>query len=145
MCYGSAWYNKRHLNGGTEGSRPTQPAKSVNDFADLLGEKPERAQAAGLEIWEQTKADVVLVTVPSLGGSTIEDYALALFRHWGLGDNERTTAFCCLWTRKVAQGQPGKVRIEVGYGLEGPYRTAKPVAFRQNGMPLWMSKVRRGD
>lgn len=119
---------------------PPQPAKSVNDFADLLGEETKRElEAAGLEIWEQTKADVVLVTVPSLGGSTIEDYALALFRHWGLGDNEKNNGVLLLVDKeRLLQGQPGKVRIEVGYGLEGAIPDGKAGRILDEMvLPLW--------
>ena len=52
--------------------------------------------------------------MPSLGGLTVEDYANRLFRHWRLGQAKTDNGALLL----VAPGER-KVRIEVGYGLEG--------------------------
>jgi len=100
---------------------PPEPARSVNDFAGLLGPTAEQElEAIGHEIWKQTGADVVIVTVPSLDGFSIEEYALTLFRSWGLGDKEKNNGVLFLVDKeRLLGGQPGKVRIEVGYGLEG--------------------------
>ena len=57
---------------------------------------------------------VVVATLPSLEGYEIEDYANRLFRHWQLGQKDKNNGALLL----VAP-QERKVRIEVGYGLEG--------------------------
>ena len=57
---------------------------------------------------------LVVATVPSLQGVTIEDYANGLFRHWRLGQEKTNNGVLLL----VAPNER-KVRIEVGYGLEG--------------------------
>ncbi|WP_127089573.1 TPM domain-containing protein [Aquabacter cavernae] len=56
----------------------------------------------------------VVATVPSLQGTSIEDYANQLFRHWKLGQAKKNNGILLL----VAPNER-KVRIEVGYGLEG--------------------------
>ncbi len=55
---------------------------------------------------------VVVMTVPDLGGSSIEDYALRIAKQWGIGDPDRNDGVLLL----IAPNQR-KVRIEVGTGL----------------------------
>jgi uncharacterized protein len=64
----------------------------------------------------ETKSGIQLVvaTVSSLGGEEIEPYANALFRTWKLGEKTKNNGVLLL----VAPNQH-RVRIEVGYGLEG--------------------------
>ncbi|MBN8919336.1 MAG: TPM domain-containing protein [Rhizobiales bacterium] len=57
---------------------------------------------------------LVVATVASLEGQEIEPYANALFRAWGLGEKEKNNGVLLL----VAPNER-KVRLEVGYGLEG--------------------------
>lgn len=57
---------------------------------------------------------LVIATVPSLEGEEIEPYANALFRAWKLGDKVKNNGVLLL----VAPNEK-RVRIEVGYGLEG--------------------------
>jgi uncharacterized membrane protein YgcG len=57
---------------------------------------------------------VVVATVKSLEGSDIETYANQLFRNWRLGEAKKNNGVLLL----VAPNEH-KVRIEVGYGLEG--------------------------
>lgn len=56
----------------------------------------------------------VVATIPSLQGTSIEDYANRLFRYWKLGQAQKNNGVLLL----VAPNER-KVRIEVGYGLEG--------------------------
>lgn len=87
----------------------------VVDEAHLL--KPEQvaaldAKLAGLE--QQSQRQLVVVTLPSLEGYEIEDYGYRLGRAWGIGDKGRNDGALLI----VAPNER-KVRIEVGYGLEG--------------------------
>ena len=87
----------------------------VVDEAHLLS--PEQAAAidaklAALET--QSQRQMVVATVPSLEGYEIEDYGYRLGRAWGIGDKQRNDGLLLL----VAPTEH-KVRIEVGYGLEG--------------------------
>jgi uncharacterized protein len=119
---------------------PPRPVRSVNDLAGLLDEETrQELEILGAEIWEQTKADVVLVTVPTLDGASIEEYALTLFRSWGLGDKEQNNGVLLLVDKeRLLQGQPGKVRIEVGYGLEGAIPDGKAGRILDEMvLPLW--------
>ncbi len=57
---------------------------------------------------------LVVATVPSLNGQEIEPYANELFRHWKLGTAVKNNGVLFLIAPKEH-----RVRIEVGYGLEG--------------------------
>ena len=63
---------------------------------------------------EKSGIQLVVTTVPSLQGSDIETYANELFRTWKLGQAQKNNGVLLL----VAPNEH-KVRIEVGYGLEG--------------------------
>ncbi len=60
-----------------------------------------------------TSAEIAVVTVPSLSGETVEQYANALFQEWGIGKKGKNNGVLIL----VAP-QEHRMRIEVGYGLE---------------------------
>jgi uncharacterized protein len=87
----------------------------VVDDAGLLSVE-QRQQLAGLlaEFETATKRQVVVATVTSLQGYAIEDYGYQLGRFWGIGAKDKNTGAILL----VAPNER-KVRIEVGYGLEG--------------------------
>lgn len=97
------------------------PARPVNDYAGLLETTDlQRMEAVGLALKKASGADLVVVIVNDLGGYPIEEYALELFRKWGLGDKEKNNGVLLLINKEnVLKGQSGRVRIEVGYGLEG--------------------------
>src|SRR5918993_2497506 len=87
----------------------------VVDAANLLKPEERAALEAKLKAHEDKTTDqVVVATLRSLEGTEIEDYANRLFRHWQLGQKGKDNGALLL----VAP-QERKVRIEVGYGLEG--------------------------
>jgi uncharacterized protein len=87
----------------------------VVDDARLLS-PDQRQQIAGwlAQFETATKRQVVVATVSSLQGYAIEDYGYQLGRFWGIGEKDKNTGAILL----VAPSER-KVRIEVGYGLEG--------------------------
>ncbi|WP_311275307.1 TPM domain-containing protein [Methylobacterium sp. WCS2018Hpa-22] len=98
-------------------AEPTFPSLSgrVVDAAGIL--KPDEISAleAQLKAYEEKTSDqVVVATVPNLQGLTIEDYGNRLFRSWAIGQSKTNNGALLL----VAPNDR-KVRIEVGYGLEG--------------------------
>jgi uncharacterized protein len=67
-----------------------RPDGYVNDFASVLEEADEiylETFLANLE--RDTSAEVVVATVESLDGMSIEEYASRLFADWGLGQKDR--------------------------------------------------------
>jgi hypothetical protein len=70
---------------------PTFPALTgrVVDDADLLSPEDEQALTQELKELEDKSSDqLVVVTLPSLQGYTIEDFGYQLGRHWGIGTAE---------------------------------------------------------
>jgi len=86
----------------------------VVDDAGVLDNATREALRAKLQALEGKTGDqLVVVTVKSLHGSAVEDYANRLFRHWHLGEKGRNNGV--LFLHAVSER---KLRIEVGYGLE---------------------------
>jgi len=67
------------------------------------------------DLEDKSGIQLVVATVNSLQGGDIETYANELFRTWKLGEAKKNNGVLLL----VAPAER-KVRIEVGYGLEGP-------------------------
>jgi uncharacterized protein len=87
----------------------------VVDEAGVLDASTRQMLTTKLTALETKTSDqVVVVTVRSLEGYTVEDYANRLFRKWQLGQRSQNNGVLLL----VAPTDR-KVRIEVGYGLEG--------------------------
>lgn len=86
-----------------------------NDYAKLLSSvEQEQIEEQLHNLWQETDATMVVVTVASLDDRSIEEYAVELFKAWGIGtkDEERGLLFL------IAPNER-EMRIEVGYGLEG--------------------------
>ncbi len=93
----------------------------VVDTAKVLDAQTQQDIADFLTVHEQATSDqIVVATIPSLGGETVEEYATALFRHWGLGQKDKDNGVLLLFSMN-----DHKMRIEVGYGLEGELTDAK--------------------
>ncbi len=87
----------------------------VVDQADMLDAAAESQLTQMLQAHEQaTTEQVVVVTLPDLQGNAIEDFGYQLGRHWGIGQEGEDSGALLI----VAESER-KVRIEVGYGLEG--------------------------
>ncbi|NCC50416.1 MAG: hypothetical protein EOM20_04285 [Spartobacteria bacterium] len=92
-----------------------KPSGYVNDFAHVM--PPQQAQALErqlAELEQKTGAEVAVVTVDTLDGGEIDDFANRLFAAWGIGKRGQDNGVLILAAIKDRKG-----RIEVGYGLEG--------------------------
>ena len=97
--------------------QPAFPALSgrVVDGAGIIPQDRRAQIDARLAAHEAKTTDqIVVATLPSLQGYAIEDFANRLFRFWRLGQDKTNNGVLLL----VAPTER-KVRIEVGYGLEG--------------------------
>jgi len=87
----------------------------VVDLAGLLSATEEDSLTASLAAHENESGNqIVVVTTPDLQGFDIVDYANRLGRHWEIGTSENDNGVLL-----VVAHNDRKVRIEVGYGLEG--------------------------
>lgn len=104
--------------------RPNPP-RLVNDYTNTLTSSEVQSLENKLSIYDDsTSSQVAIVIVHTLDGYDIAEYGLALGRAWGIGGKEFNNGVIIL----VAKDDR-KVRIEVGYGLEGaiPDITAKSI------------------
>ena len=110
----------------------------VVDAAGVLDPGHRKTLVARLEALDAATGDqLVVATVASLHGASVETYANRLFNIWKLGQRERNNGVLLL----VAPGER-KVRIEVGYGLEGRLTdTVAKVIVEQSIVPHF----RNGD
>jgi uncharacterized protein len=91
------------------------PPKLVNDAAGVLSkEQVEILEQKLVALDDSTSNQIAVVLIRSLEDYPIEEYANKLFREWGIG-NKKTNNGVLL----IAAIDDRKVRIEVGYGLEG--------------------------
>jgi uncharacterized protein len=93
----------------------------VVDEAGLLSLAERQSLDGALQTHEQaTGNQVVVVTLRSLQGIPVEDYGYQLGRAWGIGRVGKNAGVLLI----VAPAER-KVRIEVGYGLEGALTDAR--------------------
>ena len=93
----------------------------VNDYANVLSSSEERQieeVLAGLE--QSTSAQAAVLTIPSLEGDALESFSIRTVDEWTLGQAGEDNGVLIL----LALAEK-KVRIEVGYGLEGSLTDAK--------------------
>ncbi|ABB14106.1 TPM domain-containing protein [Carboxydothermus hydrogenoformans] len=87
----------------------------VADYAGVLSPATrEEILRVNRVLYAKTGAQIAVVTVNSLEGMRIEEYALEVLRQWGVGSSEKNNGVVVLVAIKDR-----KARIEVGYGLEG--------------------------
>jgi uncharacterized protein len=87
----------------------------VTDNAEILDADTRKTLAEQLAAHERASTNqVAVLTVPTIGGVSIEEYALEVFNTWQLGQKGRDNGVLI-----VIAPQERRMRIEVGYGLEG--------------------------
>ncbi|MFZ2491009.1 MAG: TPM domain-containing protein [Thermoanaerobaculia bacterium] len=94
---------------------PPAPTQWVTDSGGLL--KPGEAEAlnAKLAQFEQTSgAQFIIYTLPSLGGDPVEDFTLRAVEKWKVGQKKYDNGLVLF-----VFAEERKIRVEVGYGLEG--------------------------
>ncbi len=92
------------------------PLKSrVNDYAAMLSPATVSQLENSLALFEQQQStQLVVLTVASLAGDSLEDFSLRVADTWKIGQQGRDNGALLLIAR-----DDRKLRIEVGYGLEG--------------------------
>jgi uncharacterized protein len=87
----------------------------VNDYAGMLSQGVVRQVDLLLkDLEDKDSTQIVVLTVPSLEGEALEDFSLRIAEQWKIGHKGLDNGAILLITRAER-----KVRIEVGYGLEG--------------------------
>lgn len=105
--------------GQTIPERP-DPPRLVNDLAGVLSADQVNQLEQELSAYaRQTSTQIVIVTVPTLGGEDIADYSFQLGEKWGVGQKGKDNGVVIVLKPKTAEEQQGRVFVAVGYGLEG--------------------------
>lgn len=87
----------------------------VTDLAGFLTPRQEQSLEMLMESYRQGSGnEITLLTVPNLGGESLEQLSLEVARQWGLGQKDKNNGALLLIAR-----DDRKIRIEVGRGLEG--------------------------
>jgi uncharacterized protein len=110
----------------------------VVDEAHILSSETQ-AELAKLSLAEQNKTgnQLVVVTLKTLGDTTIEDYGYQLGRHWGVGRRDKNNGVLLI----IAPNDRA-TRIEVAYGVEGALTDAMTQHIIRNEI---LPSFRRGD
>jgi uncharacterized protein len=110
----------------------------IVDSAQLIDSRARAAIEQKLQDLEsKTGIQLVVATVKSLEGQDVESYANQLFRTWKLGEKAKNNGVLLL----VAPNER-KVRIEVGYGLEGALTDALSSVIIANAL---VPRFKTGD
>ena len=120
-----------------------QPTGYVNDFANTLdaGAKA-RIEAIVNDVKAKSGGEIVVVTLPSLGGRTIEEVALQIGREWKVGASGEVGARARnAGTIVLVVPSERRFRIEVGSGAEGFLTDGTTGAIQDEAIPL----LRAGD
>ena len=109
----------------------------VNDFAGVLNSATvEELTGLCTEVDQKAKAQIAVVTIKSLEGDAVEDFANRLFKKWGVGTKGTDRGVMVL----LSVGDH-KYWTEVGYGLEPILPDGKVGGFGRDMVPL----LRQGD
>lgn len=102
----------------------------IVDQADIISQSAREVLEPRLaELEQKSGIQLVVATVNTLEGQEIEPYANELFRFWKLGEKTRNNGVLLL----VAPNER-RVRIEVGYGLEGTLTDALSAVIIANAI-----------
>ncbi|MEH7276868.1 TPM domain-containing protein [Neobacillus vireti] len=131
------------LSGSTAAKEIKMPAPIgdiyVQDFAKILTQvEIAELRNLGRSIEDQTTAQVSVLTVDTIGENTIEEYANAAFRQYGIGSEQQDNGVLL-----VIAVTDRLIKIEVGYGLEGRITDGKAgqildqhaIPYLQNNQP----------
>src|SRR6478735_7935442 len=110
----------------------------VVDDAGVLDPSTKAAIERKLAAFEaKTTGQLVVVTLKSLQGTSIDDYGYQLGRHWGIGQKGKNSGVML-----IVVPSERRVRIEVGYGLEGQLTDAVSRLIIENAI---VPRFRAGD
>jgi len=87
----------------------------VNDYAGMISPPAKSKIEEKLRAFEQSDSiQIVILTVPSLEGENIEEFGIKVGEAWKIGQKGKDNGILFIVSK-----QERKIRIEVGYGLEG--------------------------
>lgn len=114
------------------------PPRLVVDAAGILNANEIASLEQKLVAFDDSSSNQIsVVIIPTLDGNAIEEYAIKLFRAWGIGDAKKNNGILLL----IAVNDK-KIRIEVGYGLEGAITDVQSKSIIDNDLqPAFRKKA----
>lgn len=113
-----------------------KPTGFVNDNAHIINDQTKAKLTTLLSSFEQkTRIEFTVVTVATIGDTPIEDFATRLFEEWGIGKKGEDNGLLLLIAPKER-----KLRLEVGYGLEGAINDALAGRIIRETIVPWFTK-----
>jgi uncharacterized protein len=120
---------------GADEKRPA-PVGLINDFAGVISPAyKEKMNLLALEVLNKTGATVTVVTFKDIGGANVDEFTNRLYEAWGVGKRGEDRGVMLLVALKER-----KLRIEVGYGLEGIIPDGVAGQIRDKDMVPYLSK-----
>lgn len=108
----------------------------VNDYANILSDETESFIIENsVELNNKTGAQIVVVTIKSLDGQEIEDYAYELFNNYEIGDSNKNNGVLILLSLDERE-----FRIVVGSGIENYFTEDKIGDIQDNYMVPYFKK-----
>ena len=103
------------LSAHADGIFPDRINRQVNDWGDLLSSTQEsQIEQALIDFEAKTSNQIIVATFSSLEGESLEDVSIRMMNTWKPGQAGRDNGIILSIFK-----QERKIRIEVGYGLEG--------------------------
>jgi len=121
-----------HASAFAEPVSQLHPSNYVNDFAHVLSSDTEdQLNDVAKQIEEKGHAQIAVVTVNSTDGKDVFDYAVELYKAWGVGSKATNRGVLILYAVKDR-----KYWTAVGYGLEPILPDGKVGGFGREAIPL---------
>ena len=91
------------------------PATAVNDLANIIDDADQQKMENDIRAyWDSTSIALAVLTVQNMNGKEVSDYALSIFRCWGIGGAGSNRGILFLISM-----DEHKLWITTGYGIEG--------------------------
>jgi uncharacterized protein len=125
-----------------------KPVGFVNDFARVISSAAAtRIEQVIADVRAKSRGEIVVVTLPDLGGRDASDVAREIARQWkvgavgGPGDRARNAGVVIMVVPKeTSRDGRGHVRVEVGTGAEGFLTDATTGAFQDEAIPYFRAQ-----
>jgi len=112
-----------------------KPIGHVNDYAGVISDTRALEQKL-IEFEKNTSVEIAVVTINELPqGETIEDYAWSIFNTWGIGKAKEDNGLLFLLVKNGTTGS--RMRIEVGYGIEGTINAGRAGRILDEALPAY--------
>ena len=95
-------------------SKPSSFYAIVDNTKTLTNEQIEALNQKLTQYKDSTTNEIAVVIIPTTGDYSVEEVGLEILRRWGVGTKEKNNGIVLLIAK-----DDRKIRIEVGYGLEG--------------------------